>query len=384
MDAILKVFGVIIVIVVFGFIGFFTMIVVALSGDPRFYVPFILVVTIGVIIFISLAIFGQFKKKIIRTFLLIFVSICVVSVIGYEGYQTYEKSLEVVSTQDVDLTEYEPFIPDTRAVKLDEQATLKINDDLPRLDGSTALYPVYAAFAQAVYPKKGYPLYGSEVASSQTDGAFHRLLNGEVDIIFMPKPSDSQMKLAEGKGIELTLTPIGREAFVFFVHKNNPVEELTIDQIQRIYTGEYTNWKEVGGKNKEIHAFQRPEGSGSQTALNRVMGAKHLMKPPTEDIVAGMGGIISETANYKNKTNAIGFSFRHFSQEMAQNGKIKHIAINGVSPTKENIQNETYPIISEFYAITADSVNPHIDAFIKWIQSDQGQKIIDMSGYVPM
>ncbi|WP_279401693.1 substrate-binding domain-containing protein [Piscibacillus salipiscarius] len=67
----------------------------------------------------------------------------------------------------------------------------------------------------------------------------------------------------------LNMTPIGREAFVFFVHADNPVDSLKVEEIQGIYSGNITNWKEVGGEDVEIRAFQRPEGSGSQTMLKR-------------------------------------------------------------------------------------------------------------------
>ena len=267
---------------------------------------------------------------------------------------------------------------------MEEDSTFKIEDNLPSLDGATALYPVYAAFAQAVYPEKEYDLYDSEVVSSQTSHAFDRLVKREVDIVFMAHPSEKQMKAAERNGVELSMIPIGREAFVFFVHTKNAVEELTVEQIQGIYSGKIMNWKEVGGVDEEIRAFQRPEGSGSQSALISVMGGIPLMEAPSEDIVSAMGGIIKETTNYRNRTNAIGFSFRHFSQEMVHNGKIKNIAVEGILPTKENIQNETYPIVDQFYAITAGSENPHVEAFIEWMQSDQGQKIVDLTGYVPI
>ena len=145
-----------------------------------------------------------------------------------------------------------------------------------------------------------------------------------------------------------------------------------------------TNWSEVGGKDEEIRAFQRPEGSGSQSALINVMDGVPLMDPPSDDIVSAMGGIIKETTNYQNRTNAIGFSFRHFSQNMVKNGKIKNIAVEGILPTKENIQNETYPFVDPFYAITANSDNPHIEAFINWMLSEQGQELVERTGYVPI
>lgn len=381
----MKAFVVTILILGYSFVGFIATIMAALSRDAEFYVPFIPITTIGLIIITSLAIYGKMKNRKTKISATIFISLCVISVAIYEGYQAYVGSLEIVSTQDVDLSVYQPFAENTKAVSLGEDSTFKIKDKLPKLDGATALYPVYAAFAQAVYPKKDYLLQSGEVVSNQTDGAFNGLIKGEVDIIFMAHPSENQMKLAENKGLKLSLTPIGREAFVFFVHQKNPIEELSIEQIQGIYSGKIKNWKELGGKNKEIRAFQRPEGSGSQSALIRLMKGIPLMDPPSDDIISGMGGIIRETTNYQNRTNAIGYSFRYFSQEMVQNGKIKNIAVEGVLPTKENIRNESYPIVAEFYAITDESNNnPHVHAFIEWMQSEQGQKIVEQTGYVPV
>lgn len=380
----MKIIGAILTVIVLGFVGFVCTVIMSLSGNEEFYVPFIPTVTAGLIIIIILAIYGKLKTKIPKLSSVVFITVSILSVTAYEGYQAYLESLEVVSAQDTDLSTYQPFTEETKLISLEEPSTFTIEENLPKLDGATALYPVYAAFAQAVYPEKEYPLENSEVISNQTSDAFNRLIDGEADIVFMAHPSENQMKMAEKNGVELTLTPIGREAFVFFVHKKNPIEKLSIRQIQAIFSGEITNWKEVGGNDQKIRAFQRPEGSGSQSALLSVMNGKPLMESPSEDIVTGMGGIIRETTDYRNKTNAIGFSFRHFSQEMVQNGKIKYIAVEGISPTKENIQNSTYPIIDKFYAIHADSKNPHIEAFIDWMQSEQGQKIINETGYVPM
>lgn len=380
----MKIFGTLLTVIVFGLVGFIATVIASLTRDAEFYTPFVLTLTAGLIVIVILAIYGKLKNKALKISAIVFISLCVVSVAAYESYQAYLKSLEVVSTQDVDLSEYRPFAENTKVVSLEEASTFKIEENLPMLDGATALYPVYAAFVQAVYPEKDYPLDESEIVSSQTSYAFDRLLKGEVDMVFMAHPSENQMKNAAQQGIELTLTPIGREAFVFFVHTKNPVEELSIKQIQGIYSGKITNWKEVGGENEKIRAFQRPEGSGSQSALISVMDDVPLMDPPSEDIVSAMGGIIRETTNYRNKANAIGFSFRHFSQDMVQNGEIRHVAVEGILPTKETIQNETYPIVDQFYVITTGSDNPHIEAFIDWMQSDQGQEIVDRTGYVPL
>lgn len=125
---------------------------------------------------------------------------------------------------------------------------------------------------------------------------------------------------------ELHLTPIGREAFVFFVNSRNPVEGLTVEQIQGIYTGQITNWNQVGGKNQPIRPFQRLENSGSQSALLRLMDGLPLIEPEKEDRVGGMGGIIQQVASYRNYKNSIGFSFRFYASEMAANDQIRLLA----------------------------------------------------------
>lgn len=97
-----------------------------------------------------------------------------------------------------------------------------------------------------------------------------------------------------------------------------------------------------------------------------------------------MGGIISETSNYRNYRNSLGYSFRFFSTEMVKDGAIRHLKVNNIFPSKESIQSGGYPITAEFYAVTAGSNNPNIEPFIKWILSDQGQNIIEKTGYVPI
>lgn len=379
----MRIFASALLFFVFLVFGFFALFIVIFSGNQIFYAPFIIITGIGLYIFIVLAIFQKFKNKYVVYSFIAFLILAAGSTGGYEAWKAYQKNLEVVSVQDVNLYHYEPFKEGTLAAKLDEESTFKITDSLPKLDGSTALYPLYAAFAQAVYPEGEYRYWDSEVMSSQTSGAYARLLKGEADIIFVPAPSESIKQQAAAQGIELQLTPIAKEAFVFFVNAGNPIESLTSEQIRKIYSGEITNWKEVGGENKKIIAYQRPENSGSQQALRQFMGDVPIMKPKKERVAAGMGMIIEEAAKYKNYNRAIGYSFRFFSEEMVQNGEIRHLAVDGVLPTKENIRNGSYPITSEFYAVTrSDHKHPQIDAFIAWILSEQGQLLVERTGYV--
>jgi len=382
--------------------GFLGLLLIAFAGFKEWFQVLYVVIVIDFLVILLILLWKSGLMRRIRFIPVIFLATCLLIGGGYLAYRAYDNSIPELNEQGVNLREYEPFKPDSRIARLSEPSTLSLSGDLPRMDCATALYPVAAAFMEATYPESAFADKGSdsEVQAEPVDiynpyekgsllyqtgtaEAYQRLIDGEVDLIIVAGPSDEQLNIAKAAGVELVLTPIGREAFVFFVNANNPVDTLTVEQIQGIYSGEITNWSAVGGRNNSIRAFQRPQNSGSQTALQNLMRGKELMEPPMEDVVAGMGGIIEQTANYKNHKNAIGYSFRYFSTEMVQNNQIKLLALGGVLPTKETIRSGEYPLSSEFYAVTLRSAgNENVSRLIEWMLSPQGQYLIEETGYV--
>ncbi|MDF2672278.1 MAG: rane protein [Clostridiales bacterium] len=366
------------------FFGFVVMLITAFAGGEKFYTPLVAIVTVGLIILIIFMIFNLLRKKVFKIIFISFFATCLLAFAGYSINSAYRNSIPTVNDQGVDLREYAPFIEGTKAVSLDEPSTLKIQRDLPKLDGATALYPLYSAFVQAVYPKGDYNVYNSNVICTTTPDAYRSLMEGQVDVIFVARPSKDQLAEAKSKGLELKLTPIGYEAFVFFVNSKNKVDGLSTKQIQDIYSGELTNWQDAGGKKEKIRAFQRPDNSGSQTMLQKIMEGKNLMTPPKEDVVAGMGGIIERTSSYRNYKNAIGYSFLFFATEMIHNNQINLLKIDGVYPDKNTIKSKEYPFTAELYAVTTNTKNPNVDSFIEWILSPQGQSLVEKTGYIPV
>ncbi|HSP21507.1 MAG TPA: substrate-binding domain-containing protein [Planococcus sp. (in: firmicutes)] len=296
----------------------------------------------------------------------------------------YKESFEKVNDSEVDLFAYEPFKESEKLARLEGKASFQIEGEVPILDGATALYPLFAAFAEATYPEGLYEPYSGPVATTTTPSAYSRLIKGNADVIFAAEPSDGQKQAAEEAGVELKLTPIGREAFVFFVNSRNPVNDLSSEDIRGIYSGGFGNWKELGGKDDEIRPFQRPENSGSQTMFIKFMEDKEIKEPETEELAEGMGGIIEEVASYRNYKNAIGYTFRFYSTEMIRNDKIKLISVDGIEPSIKNIRSGKYPLTSEFYAVTAGTENPNVQPFIDWILSEEGQKLVEGTGFVPV
>lgn len=389
---------------IFGGGGLFVFVLFALlSGFPLYGVQSIAFAVVAILIAAVVDNSGYVTGRGKR-WLATILAFAVVGAALFAGFGYYKDNLPTVDDRDLLLYEYEPFAEGTKAVSLDEPANLQLSKEqlskgqLPRLDGATALYPVYASFVQAVYPEGEYRMYDNSqdgyamVTCSNTVNAYQRLIEGKTDIVFAAGPSKAQKEEAQRKGIQLHLTPIGREAFVFFVNSKNPVSELTVEEIQAIYSGQITNWKQLGGRNWDIRPFQRAENSGSQTALQRLMGDLPLIEPEEEERVSAMDGIIRQVASYRNYKNAIGFSFRYYATEMVTSNEIRLLALNGVEPTRETISDGTYPISSEFYAVTASPVgqpspqekNETIAALLDWILSPQGQSIVEKSGYVPL
>lgn len=297
------------------------------------------------------------------------------------GIIRYNESITVNTSPNIDVYEYLPFKEDSKIVKTDSK-TLKLTENLPRIDGAAALFPVYSAFVNAVYPNTT-KLHDGIFEYNNTPDGYRLLAEKETDIFIGVYPSDEQRAYAEENKTTFEYTPIGTEAFVFFVHKDNPITNLTTEQIKDIYSGKITNWKDVGGKNEKIAAFQRNEGSGSQSMLKRFMGDTPITDAPTEMVNDLMAGIIEQVADYKSKTNSIGFSFRYYVEGIIKNPDIKMISIDGIAPTSENIRNGSYPILTPIYAVTyKENQNGNVDKLLEWILSDEGQYIINETGYV--
>ncbi len=287
--------------------------------------------------------------------------------------------------QEVAWWNYQPFTEGNLLVKVDVPEDLRLDaSDIPKMDGAYALYPVYAALAQAMYPPELAKRY-NYVSLHGSDWIYKELLNGRCDMIFALAPSKLQKEEAEKLGLTYEMTPFGRDAFVFYVNAENPVENLSTEQIKGIYSGEFTSWRQIDDALRgKIVAFQRNEGSGSQTTLQRLMGETPIMPPLKEDRLGGMGDIINDTANYRNYRSALGFSFRYYSTELLKNNKIKLLAIDGVPPTVENIRNGSYPHIATAYIVTVRPRTPNIRKIVDFLCSPAGQELVEKTGYVPV
>ncbi len=307
-------------------------------------------------------------KKGVKIFILILTALMFILLDTAFYFLVTYRCVSEYSVTSLDIERYMPFRDDSLIVKYNGQ---KLSGDLPRVDGAAALFPLYSAYVNAWYPEDSFCYENGEFSKDSamqyrnTVRAYKAIVDGDADIIFCAVPSEEQLEYADQKGVELKFTPIGREAFVFIVNKNNPVDSLTAEQIRGIYTGKYTNWKEVGGINRPILPTTRYPGSGSQSRMDEFMGDERIKPQPT-----GITGA------------AIGFSFRYYVTGILKNDGVKLLAVDGAYPDAEKVESGAYPLVSEFYAVTrADNTNPNVDKLIEFILSEEGQNITEQTGY---
>lgn len=258
--------------------------------------------------------------------------------------------------------------------------------DFPKLDGSTATYPLSIEMAKALLGMDDSGAKGF-IVHNTTHNAYINLINGKADLILVTPPSDDEINTAKKAGVELEIVPVCKEGFVFLVNEKNPVKNLTVAQVRSIYQGKIKNWKEVGGENIKIIPYQRESNSGSQTLfMSIVMKGLPVMQPPKETLVMGMGELIDKVADFSNAKNALGYSVYYYATSMYKNRAVKLLDINGVKPEKATIKNGKYPFTAAYYAVLKKSEAEGGSArkLLKWLLSTEGQGIVSKSGFVPV
>ena len=242
-------------------------------------------------------------------------------------------------------------------------------EEFPGVDGSTACIPL---IAQMMADAAGVPLEEaqSSVTVSTTAYAWENMGvygSSDIGLLVVYEAPDYVKEEIAAAGVELEQKAVGRDALVFIVNEENPVQSLTLGQLRDIYAGRVTNWSEVGGADAPIVAFQRGEDSGSQTLFQKLL--------------IGDGSV----AAYNNSANAIGFSVYYYIDQMYSQPGLRLLAVEGVEPSNDTIAAQEYPLCNDFYAVIRANAAPDSPErrLYDWLSTDAGRACIEKAGYVP-
>lgn len=237
--------------------------------------------------------------------------------------------------------------------------------------GSTSVQPVAEKLATA-YMKKN-----SSVKITVQGGGSAVGIKSVEDGTAKIGTSSKSLKANESQG--LTQWELGKDGIAVIVNKNNAVNGLTMEQVKGIFSGNITNWKEVGGPDAKINVIVREEGSGTRDAVQEIVLGKTSNGTKVafvkEAIVQSSTEAVQQAV--AQDPNAIGFiSFAAVKDSKA-------LEINNVAPTEATILDGTYKIQRPFLFLVKGDPTGAVKAFIDWVNGPEGQEIIKSEKVVP-
>ena len=231
--------------------------------------------------------------------------------------------------------------------------------------------------------------YEAKNLCSGTHDAYMNLLEGKSDVIIASRDISRNEKVSsEELGVELETAPLAIDALVFIVNPKNPVKNLTSDQVRKIYTGEITNWKEVGGVDHAITPYIRNADSGSQEKMETLVMDGLKMIEGTEgtymfEIIGSQ--MASPYLQLEVDEYGIGYTPFFYCTAMVRDlMRVDILSIDGVMPGKETLRNNKYPFVSSIYAAVRKTEKHESMAYklYQFLFTKKGADMIDESGYI--
>lgn len=221
---------------------------------------------------------------------------------------------------------------------------------------------------------------------SGTHGAYENLIESKTDVIIVSRDiSRNELKSANDAGVKIITEPLAIDALVFIVNPKNPVRNLSADQVRRIYTGEITNWKEVGGVDHTITPYIRDTDSGSQEKMETLVmdGLTMIDGTYMPEIIGSQ--MASPYLQIEMDEYGIGYTPFFYCTAMVRDlMKVNMLSIDGVAPSKESLKENTYPFVSSIYAAIRETENQESMAYklFQLLFTKSGADMIDESGYI--
>ncbi|WP_400245686.1 phosphate ABC transporter substrate-binding protein [Niallia sp. JL1B1071] len=247
-----------------------------------------------------------------------------------------------------------------------EQST---NDGKPiSISGSTSVGPLAEKLAAKYHEHDNTKIEINQIGSS---AGITNAISGVSEI------GMSSRDLKEDEKQKLKEVVIAYDGIVVVTHPSNKVKDLTLEQVKQIFTGEVTNWSQLGGDDMEIVVVSREDGSGSRDAFQEIVGYSSGELIRNAIIASGNGNIKTTVANNKH---AVGFiSFEYIDDA------ISTIDIDGVEATAENVLAKKYSLSRPFLFVYKEGdLTANGQKFIDYILSDEGQKIAAEAGVIPI
>lgn len=234
-------------------------------------------------------------------------------------------------------------------------------------DGSTSMNKVIGALGEAFEADTGITVSYNATGSG---AGIQAVFEGRCDIGLSSRRLKDEEK---AKGLEETI--LAYDGIAIIVNSQNPVNGLDLETIAKIYTGEITNWKEVGGNDRQIVLIGREAGSGTRDGFESITGTEGKCKYRQE--LTSTGDVITSVAS---NADAIGYASLASVKDT-----VKAVTVDGVVPSEETVKNGTYVVQRPFVLVTKKGVKLSESAqkFFYYATSEAANEIISLAGVVP-
>ncbi|NHQ60233.1 phosphate ABC transporter substrate-binding protein [Chlorobium sp. BLA1] len=214
------------------------------------------------------------------------------------------------------------------------------------------------------------------VNESDSERGIYTLLYKNCDIASTTRlMNDKELAEARALGVNPVPHTVALGAIVMVVHPGNSLKSLTIDQLRKIYSGAYTNWKEVGGKDRPIVLLQREQGSGTVETFNDIV----MGKTPLSMKVITLFNNREIRSRINLTPNAIGYIGHSWIDK-----SVKPLLVNGIDHTSYTIKNEIYPLCRKLYMYTNGKPFGVLKRFVEYSSTAEGKERLTENGFIPV
>ncbi|MCZ7557063.1 MAG: PstS family phosphate ABC transporter substrate-binding protein [Bacteroidia bacterium] len=209
-----------------------------------------------------------------------------------------------------------------------------------------------------------------------TETGIEALIEGETDLCAASRTlrAEEVRRLLQKRGSLGISVLTAKDALSVYLHPDNPVGSLTIEQITGLFTGEIRNWRTVGGADLPVTVISRPPNSGTFLFFE-----EHVLqgRPYSRDAetVASTDAVIRRV---RELPGAIGYGGLPFGEDL------RHVAVDGIKPTADNVRNGSYPISRYLYLYASRPLEGELKLFVDWVLSNAGQTVVRNVGYIPL
>jgi phosphate transport system substrate-binding protein len=201
---------------------------------------------------------------------------------------------------------------------------------------------------------------------------------GNVDI------GASSRELSEEEEVGLRKIEVGKDALAIIVHPSNKLNDISSEQLRKVFSGEIKNWKELGGTDRAIQIINRESGSGTRSTFEELVMCPHNVDKKTCPQMILSAIVLNSNAEVKHQVELIDDSIAYLSFGFLDE-KVKPLSFNQVEPSDKEIENGSYPLSrSLYYLVKETNSSEEVKSFLEFISSEEAESALLKEGFLPV